>query len=79
MIESATCLLPMITPQSRFLLRLFDHYKSGVLARAGGALEQPNYYLEAMEILAEREGKLKAELAERQARDNMAALGGMNG
>jgi hypothetical protein len=53
-IESRTCLLPMITPQSQFLLRLHGHYKNQVLPFAGGLLEQPHYYAEAMEILSDR-------------------------
>lgn len=50
-IESATCLLPMITPQSRFLIRMHRHYRNGWLPYEGGLLEQPNYYLEAMELI----------------------------
>jgi hypothetical protein len=49
-IESNVCLLPMITVESRFLLRLHEHYKKGHMARVGGVLEQPNFYLEAMEV-----------------------------
>lgn len=51
-IESHTCFLPMITPQSRFLLRMYQHYKNRLLPYEGGLLSQPNYYLEAMEIIA---------------------------
>lgn len=68
-IESDVCLLPMITQESRFLLRLHEHYRRGLLAREGGILEQPNYYLEAMELLAEQEAQLKAEMEERRARE----------
>lgn len=52
-IASRTCLLPMVTAQSRFLLGLYRHYRAGLLAVAGGVLEQPQYYLTAMEILDE--------------------------
>lgn len=51
-IKSGTCLLPMITPQSRYLLRLYGHYKNRLLPYAGGLLNQPNYYIEAMEHIA---------------------------
>ena len=50
-IESRTCLLPMITPQSRFLLELFGHYLHRVLPYRGGVLDQPNYYREAMQVI----------------------------
>jgi hypothetical protein len=65
-IESRTCFLPMITPASHFLTKLYRHYKAGVLPYAGGLLEQPAYYAEAMDILAGIEARLAAELAERQ-------------
>lgn len=51
-IVSRTCLLPMITPQSRYLLRLYGHYQNRLLPYAGGLLNQPNYYIEAMEQIA---------------------------
>ncbi len=50
-IRSRTCLLPMVTPASRFLLRLYRHYDKRLLPYGGGLLDQPNYYLEAMEII----------------------------
>jgi hypothetical protein len=67
-IESRTCLLPMITPASRFLLRLHTHYREGVLPYKGGLLEQPNYYAEAMEVLSERDLQIRAEFAEKLKR-----------
>lgn len=68
-IESRTCLLPMITAQSQFLLRLFGHYKQRLLPRSGGLLEQPNYYVEAMEILSAREAEILAEREEQARRE----------
>lgn len=68
-IESNVCLLPMITRESRFLIRLHEHYKAGHMARVGGVLEQPNFYLEAMEVLSERERLIMAERAEKQRRE----------
>lgn len=50
-IESRVCFLPMITEQSRFLLRLHSHYQNHWLPYDGGLLSQPNYFLEAMEII----------------------------
>jgi len=68
-IESKTCLLPMITPASRLMLRLYMHYKARLLPHAGGLLEQPHYYIEAMEILSERDAQVQAEMAERARRE----------
>lgn len=51
MVESNTCLLPMITDRSHTYIRLYRHYKNGLLPLAGGVLEQPNTYLQAMEII----------------------------
>jgi hypothetical protein len=68
-IESKTCLLPMITPQSRFLLRMHQHYEKRILPHEGGLLEQPHYYVEAMEILSAREAVIQAELAEKRRRE----------
>lgn len=58
----------MITPQSQFLLRQYAHYKQRLLPQAGGVLEQPNYYAEAMEILAARDAQIQAEALEKQRR-----------
>lgn len=41
----------MITAQSRFLMRMYGHYKNRLLPLAGGLLDQPNYYIEAMELI----------------------------
>ena len=58
----------MITPASRLMLRLYGHYKARLLPHAGGLLDQPNHYIEAMEILAGHEARMRAEIAERQQR-----------
>lgn len=47
-IESRTCLKPMVTDTSAELLRLHQHYRAGHLFSAGGVGDQPAYYLEAM-------------------------------
>jgi len=41
----------MITDSSNFMLKMHKHYQNGVLLQSGGLLDQPNYYLEAMEII----------------------------
>jgi hypothetical protein len=50
-ITSRTCLLPMINPESRQLLRLYDHYKNNLLPFAGGILDQPQKFLTAMRTI----------------------------
>lgn len=50
-IESRTCLLPMITPFSWFMVELYGHYQNRLLPFAGGVLEQPAIYAEAMRTL----------------------------
>ena len=64
--KSRTCPLPMITPQSHFLLRLHRHYSAGHLALAGGWLDQPAYYTEAMTFIGLQFDRVHAEQAERQ-------------
>lgn len=49
-IESNTCLLPMVTDESRTYLKLNKHYKNGYLPHAGGLLDQLNPFITAMEI-----------------------------
>ena len=50
-IESRTCLLPMITPFSWFMIELYGHYQNRLLPFSGGVLEQPAIYVEAMRTL----------------------------
>jgi len=50
-ISSKTCLLPLVSEQSRSLLRLHAHYKRNILPFAGGLMDQPQAYLQAMELL----------------------------
>lgn len=49
--KSTTCLLPMVTELSWWLLEQYQHYKNRMLPIAGGLLDQPNVYLKAMEFL----------------------------
>lgn len=50
-IESRVCLLPMVTEFASNVISMYGHYKAGYLLTAGGMLDQPNPYIEAMEIL----------------------------
>ena len=56
-LESHTCLLPMITPLSHQLLRLFGHYKNHLLPFAGGLHDQPAVYTEAMELIGAQQAR----------------------
>ena len=50
-IRTSTCLLPMITAFSYECLRLYRHYKNGVMMRSGGLYEQPRAYTQAMGVI----------------------------
>jgi hypothetical protein len=52
-IKSRICLLPMIDARIWALFRLYSYYEKGVLLKAGGLADQPNQYLESMELIAE--------------------------
>lgn len=49
--ESNICPLPMITQRTLYMISLHKHYKNSVLPCSGGLLDQPNYYLQVMELL----------------------------
>jgi len=57
LIESKTCLLPMVTNNSWMILDWYEHYKGRVLLKSGGLLEQPKYYIEVMTILKRRDNE----------------------
>lgn len=59
-LESRTCLLPMITDESRQMLQLFTHYKNGVLPFSGGILDQPAAFGEAMALVEVQTNKARA-------------------
>lgn len=42
----------MVSTESSHFLRLYRHYDHGFLYSAGGIENQPNVYLEAMEVIA---------------------------
>lgn len=74
-IESKTCLLPMVTDESRFMLRMYGHYTRNILPYEGGLLAQPNYFAEAMEILGAHDAANQREALERARRDNNKTSG----
>lgn len=49
--KSAVCLKPMVTEHSHALLRLWRHYRAGILPYSGGIMNQPTAYIEAMELI----------------------------
>lgn len=51
--KSPHCWRRQITPDSQFMLELHVHYRAGHLAVAGGVLDQPARYLEAMQLITE--------------------------
>ncbi|HKQ24087.1 MAG TPA: hypothetical protein VJT81_06560 [Burkholderiales bacterium] len=66
--HSRTCPLPLITAASNSLVRLYRHYKAGRYPFGGGLLEQPNAYIEAMEVIESVSAEIEsAQLAKRQA------------
>lgn len=54
----------MITPESAEFLRLFGWYKSHVLPFGGGLYDQPNAFIEAMQIIEARWAMIEAERAQ---------------
>ena len=60
-IESDTCLLPMITRNSHSYLRLHRHYDNRILPQAGGLCDQPHLYIQAMEVLDRAFNEIEAE------------------
>lgn len=62
-LESHTCLLPMVTDESRQMMRLYSHYKNGALPFAGGILDQPEAFSDAMAVIDSKVEKLKREAA----------------
>jgi hypothetical protein len=66
--ESRICFLRKITPQSHHLLRLHMHYRKGVLPRAGGICDQPNLFVEAMELLEQTFNEIDIQRMKEQAK-----------
>lgn len=53
-IDSRVCFVPMITDDSRALLRFYRAYDKGLLLDSGGILDQPEKYLTGMAIIEQR-------------------------
>lgn len=49
--ETTSCPRRAITPLSHGWMRMFAHYKNGLLFKAGGIADQPHGYLQAMSII----------------------------
>lgn len=60
-IESRTCLLPMVTPFSDLMMSLYSHYQHRLLPLTGGILEQPNIYMQAMQVLDQTFNRISRE------------------
>lgn len=50
-LESHTCLLPMVTEESREVLGMYRHYKNGLLPFGGGVMDQPAAFSAAMLVV----------------------------
>ena len=49
--DSDICPLPTITDKTYRILRAYDNYKNGLLPLSGGYLEQPQYFIRAMDFI----------------------------
>ncbi len=58
---SKVCPRWLIDARSGELCRMYRHYKNGVLAFAGGLLDQPNVYVIAMGVIDERSARIEYE------------------
>ncbi len=61
----------MVTQESRFYNSLYRHYKNQYLLHAGGILDQPHRYMQAMETLDIAYGNIEAEERERRRREGL--------
>lgn len=67
-IESRACLLPMVTPQSRVLLRLYGHLKNHLLPFPGAVMDQPAVVMEALEVIGTTVNQIEIERMRKQNR-----------
>ncbi len=65
-IDSKVCFLPMISAASREWLRLHMDFKAGFLPWAGGTLEQPAAFREAMVLIESTLNQIHNEEAKRK-------------
>jgi hypothetical protein len=61
--HSRTCPLPLVSATSNQMIRLYRHYKAGRYPFAGGLLDQPNFYIDAMEVIEGVSGEIEEERA----------------
>jgi len=59
----------MITPASYLWLRLHMHYRGHLLPVAGGIMQQPGKYIEAMEVLSSTFSQIEREELEQMRRE----------
>jgi hypothetical protein len=50
-LNSAVCLRWLVSARSVMLLRLYNQYKANILPLAGGWLDQPNLFAQAIETI----------------------------
>jgi hypothetical protein len=50
-ISSRTCLKPMVTANSRFVLELYTHSRDGHLPVTGGVMDQPAVLMDAFRVI----------------------------
>lgn len=65
-VESRTCLLPMVGEAERAWLRGYTHYQAGYLPSAGGINDQPAAFVEAMELIATHYHRIERERIEKE-------------
>lgn len=56
----------MVTEREITFWRLYHHYKNQLLFKAGGLMDQPNVYLQAMETIDQRCNHIATENARRK-------------
>lgn len=54
-----TCPWKLITPFTRYISELYSHYEKGYLLYDGAISDQPNWYLEAMEVFGNELTRIK--------------------
>jgi len=59
-IYSDGCPWKRVTPFAKWCGQLFAHYRNGFLLRAGGIDDQPQWYLEAMSLMATEMNRIEA-------------------
>jgi len=55
--SSSVCLRYLVTARSVQLLRIYNQYRANILPLAGGWLDQPNLFVDAMETISNHKAK----------------------